>query len=80
MPHISLNILTPQNIVEGIIASIFIVLTYYILRNYFKYSKPMATMGGWFITWTLRKFSVNLYTYLNERYGFTIQPLKVNLH
>ena len=80
MPHISLNILTPQNIVEGLIASIFIVLSYYILRNYFKYSKPMATMGGWFITWTLRKFSVNLYTYLNERYGFTIQPLKVNLH
>ena len=80
MPHISLNILTPQNIVEGLIASVFIVLSYYILRNYFKYSKPMATMGGWFITWTLRKFSVNLYTYLNERYGFIIQPLKVNLH
>ena len=80
MPHISLNILTPQNIVEGLIASVFIVLTYYILRNYFKYSKPMATMGGWFITWTLRKLSVNLYTYLNERYGFTIQPLKINLH
>ena len=80
MPHISLNILTPQNIVEGLIASIFIVFTYYVLRNYYKFSKPMASMGGWFITWTLRKLSVNLYTYLNERYNFTIQPLKINLH
>ena len=80
MPHISLNILTPQNIVEGLVASIFIVVTYYILRNKYKFSKPMATMGGWFITWTLRKFSVNLYTYFNERYGFTIQPLKIKLH
>ena len=80
MPHISLNVLTSQNIVEGIVASIFIVLTYYVLRNYYKLSKPMASMGGWFITWALRKFSVNLYTYLNERYDFTIQPLKISLH
>jgi hypothetical protein len=80
MPHISLNILTARNIVEGLVASIFIVFTYYVLRNYYKLSKPMASMGGWFITWTLRKLSVNLYTYLNERYGFTIQPLKLSLH
>ena len=80
MPHISVNILTPENIVEGIVASIFIVFSYYVLRNYYKYSKPMATMTAWFITWTLRKFSVNLYTYLNERYDFTIQPLSIKLH
>ena len=80
MPHISLNVLTSQNIVEGIVASIFIVLTYYVLRTYYKLSKPMASMGGWFITWTLRKLSVNLYTYLNERYGVSIQPLRINLH
>ena len=34
-----LNILTGENIVEGIIASISIVLTYYVLRNNFKFSK-----------------------------------------
>ena len=58
-----LDVMTAENIVEGFIASIFIVLSYYVLRNYYKLSKPMATMGGWFITWALRKFSVNLYSY-----------------
>ena len=59
-----LDVMTAENIVEGFIASIFIVLSYYVLRNYYKLSNPMATMGGWVITWALRKFSVNLYSYL----------------
>ena len=80
MPHLSLNILTGTNIVEGIVASVFIVLTYYILRNRYKLSKPMASMGGWFITWALRKFSVNLYDFLHKRYNFTIQPLRIKVH
>ena len=61
-----LNVLTAENIVEGFVASISIVLSYYVLRNYYKLSKPLATMGGWFITWGLRKFSVNTYTYCDR--------------
>tara|TARA_A100001234_G_scaffold174111_1_gene155606 strand:- start:858 stop:1091 length:234 start_codon:yes stop_codon:yes gene_type:complete len=74
-----LNILTGENIVEGIIASISIVLTYYVLRNNFKFSKPMASMAGWFITWALRKFSVNLYRFIGQRYGMKLQPLRVSI-
>ena len=74
-----LDVMTAENIVEGFIASIFIVLSYYVLRNYYKLSKPMATMGGWFITWALRKFSVNLYSYLNQKHGFIIQPLRIDI-
>ena len=74
-----LYVLTPEHIEEGFVASIFIVLSYYVLRNYYKLSKPMATMGGWFITWALRKFSVNLYSYLNQKHGFVIQPLRIDI-
>lgn len=74
-----LNVLTGENIVEGFVASIFIVLSYYILRNYYKLSKPMASMGGWFITWGLRKLSVNTYSYLNQKHGFEIQPLRIDI-
>lgn len=62
----SLTIMTVENIIEGIVASISIVVTYYVLRNYFKWSKPMSSMGGWFITWVFRKFSVNIYKHLNN--------------
>jgi hypothetical protein len=75
MPY--LNILTASNIVEGLVASIFIVITYSILRNTFKLSKPMATMWGWFATWTLRKFAVNAYSFASLHYGFTIPPVRV---
>ena len=74
-----LNILTGENIVEGLVASIMIVLSYMILRNYFNLSKPVATMGGWFITWGLRKFSVNLYRYLYKNHGIYIQPLRIDI-
>ena len=74
-----LDVMTAENIVEGFVASIFIVLSYYVLRNYYKLSKPMATMGGWFITWALRKFSVNIYSYLNQKHGFIIQPLRIDI-
>jgi len=74
-----LDVMTAENIVEGFVASIFIVLSYYVLRNYYKLSKPMATMGGWFITWALRKFSVNIYSYLNQKHGFVIQPLRIDI-
>ena len=52
---------TTENIIEGVMASIFIVYTYYVLRNYFKLSKPMSSVLGWFITWIIRKVSVNAY-------------------
>jgi len=75
MPY--LNILTASNIVEGLVASIFIVITYSILRNTFKLSKPMATMWGWLATWILRKFAVNAYSFAGQHYGFAIPPVRV---
>lgn len=68
-PHY-ITILTTENIVEGIFASIFIVLSYYVLRNYFKISKPLATMLGWFFTWFMRKLSLNLYKHYKTTNAF----------
>jgi len=56
-----ITILTTENIIEGIMASFFIVIFYYFLRNYFNLSKSTSTMLGWFLTWFMRKLSVNLY-------------------
>ena len=79
-PHY-ITILTTENIVEGIFASIFIVFSYYVLRNYFDFSKPTATMLGWFLTWFMRKLSVNLYKHYKSVHtfnkNFPIYDLKV---
>jgi len=74
-----ITILTIENIVEGIVASIAIVATYYILRNWFKLSKPMSSMGGWFITWALRKFSVNIYNHLHDTHMLNLKPIQISI-
>jgi hypothetical protein len=75
MPY--LNVLTANDMVEGIVASVFIVITYHVLRDKYKFSKPMATLYGWFITWTLRKLSVNIYEFVHQHHGFTIPPVRM---
>ena len=77
MPY--LNILTANNIVEGVVASIFIVITYHVLRYTFKFSPAMATMWGWFATWTLRKFAVNTYDFVSQHYGYTIPAVRIHV-
>ena len=75
MPY--LNILKAHNLVEGVVASIFIVVTYDILRNTFKFNKSMSLLVGWFLTWILRKLSVNIYEFLNKYHGFTIPSVRL---
>ena len=74
-----ITILTIENIIEGIVASIAIVSTYYILRNWFKLSKPISSMGGWFITWTFRKFSVNIYNHLHDTHKLNLKPIQIKI-
>ena len=73
------TILTIENIVEGIVASIAIVVTYYVLRNWFRFSKPISSMGGWFITWALRKFSVNYYNHLHNTHQLNLKPIQIKV-
>ena len=75
MPYLS--ILKAHNLIEGIVASIFIVVTYDVLRKTFKFSKTISLLVGWFITWILRKLAVNIYEFLNEHHGFTIPTVKL---
>ena len=75
MPY--LNILKAHNLIEGAVASIFIVLTYEMLRNTFKFSRTISLAVGWFITWILRKLAVNIYEFLNEHHGFTIPSVRL---
>ena len=74
MPY--LDILKAHNLVEGVVASIFIVVTYDVLRNTFKFNKSMSLLVGWFLTWILRKLAVNIYEFLNKYHGFTIPSVR----
>ena len=77
MPY--LHILKAHNLVEGIVASIFIVVTYDVLRRTFKFSETMSLLVGWFITWILRKLAVNIYEFLHQYHGFTIPTVRINI-
>ena len=77
MPY--LNILKAHNLVEGIVASIFIVVTYDVLRKTFKFSRTKSLLVGWFITWILRKLSVNIYEFLHQYHGLTIPTIRINI-
>jgi len=77
MPYLS--ILKAHNLIEGVVASIFIVATYDVLRKTFKFSRSTSLMVGWFITWIFRKLSVNIYDFLSEHHGFTIPSFQLHI-
>jgi hypothetical protein len=77
MPYLS--ILKARNFIEGLVASIFIVVTYDVLRKTFKFSRSISLMVGWFITWIMRKLAVNIYDFLSEHHGFTIPSLQLHI-
>jgi hypothetical protein len=75
MPY--LDILKAHNLIEGVVASIFIVVTYDVLRRTFKFNQSISLLVGWFITWMLRKLAVNIYEFLNIYHGFTIPSVRL---
>lgn len=73
-----ITILTDEQIIEGLIASIsFTLLIIYL------HKREGVILGGimaWFITWILRKFSVNVYKYLKKRgYGFLPEKISIKI-
>ena len=39
----------------------------------------MSSMGGWFITWALRKFSVNIYNHLHDTHMLNLKPIQISI-
>lgn len=71
-----ITVLTDDQIIEGVIASI----TFTLLLIYFK-EKEGYILGGimaWFTTWVFRKFSVNLYEYLKKK-GYAFLPRQITI-
>lgn len=73
-----LPVMNEQQIVEGITASItfpFIIL--YLKKQHWGYTVYM--MLAWFITWMLRKTSVNLYHIVKQRYQLKNKTYHISL-
>ena len=63
-------IISDVQIAEGSVASITFPAVVYFMKNYNKKAMYTATLVAWFITWLIRKFTVNTFmkykTYHNE--------------
>ena len=73
------KIISDVNIAEGIVASLVFPSVIY----YFKYDKNftayLTTMLSWFITWVLRKFTVNAITTYKINHNIPIKYYYLDL-
>ena len=67
-----ITVITGENLIEGIAASVTFAFLIYIITAYGGRSRMVATMVAWFFTWVLRKFSVNLYNTIMEQNSFPV--------
>tara|TARA_B100001063_G_C16458279_1_gene401766 strand:- start:18 stop:248 length:231 start_codon:yes stop_codon:yes gene_type:complete len=63
-----IKIITQEQLIEGIIASICFPLTIMFFRHNKSNDFIFYSSIGWFITWIARKFGVNIYLHLKEKY------------
>lgn len=63
-------IINNEEIVEGIIASIFFPLTMILFKKFEPKTYILYTMLAWFTTWVLRKSSVHIYKELKIKYNY----------
>ena len=72
-------IMTDVNIIEGITASITFPAIIYFLKFDHHVRVYFATMFAWFITWTMRKLSVNLFLRYKQEYNIPIRTYHIDL-
>jgi len=63
-----INIITSQQLIEGITASITFPIFIYFLKYVEGFSLIYYTSLAWLITWFLRKISVNIFLIIKEKY------------
>ena len=74
-----LNIISQEQLVEGIIASIIFPLSVIFYKSYNKKSFFVYTMLAWMTTWIMRKLTVNIYHYYYKKYNLEHVVYSVNI-
>ena len=74
MPQIVL--LTDENIIEGIMGAIALVIVAYSLSRIIHAPRSIILGMSFIISWFLRRVGVNLYQYLKKNHKFSIKSLK----
>lgn len=74
-----LDIISDQQLIEGITASIFFPLTIMIFRHLDPQSFISYSMIAWFSTWILRKLSVNIYKLYRVKYGWENKTYSIDI-
>lgn len=63
-------IINNEEIIEGIVASIFFPITILFFKNFEKDAFIKYSILSWFTTWVLRKMAVNIYKVFVKKYKF----------
>ena len=66
-------VITDVNIAEGISASLLFPSLIYFFRHNEKYNMYITTLISWFITWIIRKFTVNVFKMYKQQHN---EPIK----
>ena len=74
-----LNIISQEQLVEGIIASIVFPLSVMFYKNYEKKSFFIYTMLAWITTWIMRKLVVNIYHYYYRKHNLKHVVYSINI-
>ena len=72
-------VMTDVNIVEGVTASVTFPGIIFFLKKERKFTMYFATMISWFITWIMRKFSVNLFLAYKTIMGEQLKTYYISL-
>ena len=68
-------LLTGENIIEGFIGLISLIITAYILSHIIHAPRSVILGMSFIITWYFRRIGVNVYKYLKSNNIFSIKPL-----
>ena len=68
-------LLTGENIIEGFIGLISLIITAYILSRIIHAPRSVILGMSFIITWYFRRIGVNVYKYLKSNNIFSINPL-----
>jgi hypothetical protein len=72
-------VISDVQIAEGVVASIIFPAILYFMKNYNKKTMYVATLVAWFITWLIRKFTVNTFMKYKTHYNEPVKTYYIDL-
>lgn len=73
------NILTDEEIMEGIFGAVAFALMIWFFRNYLLWSRTKSAGIIFPLTWVMRKGGMNIYKYLKDTRGLALKSIKTKL-